>query len=229
MTNSNGPDRAYRIAVVEDHLLQRRRTEELIRSQSDFTIVFSGETVPEFVEWLRHHSAGGYPHLLVLDLLVERQPSVDVAVVRALIQAGVRIVVLSALASPPLVRQIVQAGVSAIVGKRDSELDILDAIRAALRGQEWMTEELAVVIAGDPERPKLSGQEERALILYASGLTVAQIAAEMYIRPDTAKQYLDRVKAKYTAAGVPVRTKLDLARIAWTHGYADPTLPPNDP
>jgi len=76
------------------------------------------------------------------------------------------------------------------------------------------------------ERPRLSIQEERALTLYASGLTLEDVATAMHVRPDTAKQYLDRVKRKYSAAGIPARTRLDLGRIAWVDGYVDPTLPP---
>jgi len=213
-----------RVAIVEDHLLQRARTEELIAREPGFEVVFSAETLPLFVEWVRAEPRESRPHLLVLDLMVERRPSVDLAVVEALLDAGLRIVVLSALASPALVRGIVRAGVTGIVGKRDSEDDILAAIRAVLRDEEWMTTELAAVIAGDADRPKLSVQEERALVLYASGLTVAQLAVAMNISSETAKQYLDRVRLKYTRAGVPARSKLDLGRIAWSEGYLDPTL-----
>lgn len=222
---SHARSRTYRIAIVEDHLLQRKRTEELLSAQGDFEVVFSGESTPEFMTWLRHSRMDRHPHLLILDLLIDRRPSVDVALVEALLGSGLRIVVLSALGSPPLVRRIVQAGVNAIVGKRDSEDDLLDAIRAVVRGQEWTTPELANVIAGDPDRPQLSIQEERALVLYASGLSLEQVASTMNLRPDTAKQYLNRVKAKYTAAGIEARTRLDLGRIAWTDGYIDPNLP----
>lgn len=220
--------RSYRIAIVEDHLLQRRRTEELISSQRDFEVVFSGASSPDFMTWLRQATPDKRPHLLVLDLLVDRQPSVDVALVQALLKAGLRIVVFSALASPALVRRIVQAGVQAVVGKRDSEEDILRALYAVLRGQEWTTPELATIIAGDPSRPRLSIQEERALVLYASGLTLEEVATTMNLKPDTAKQYLNRVKSKYRAAGVPVSTRLDLGRIAWVEGYVDPILPTAD-
>lgn len=217
--------RVYRIAVIEDHLLQRNRIEELIGEQQDLEVVFSGETAPDFVRWLRESPKEQWPQLLILDLLVDRAPSVDVALVESLVKAGLHIVVLSALASPPLVRQIIKAGVTAVVGKRDSEEDILNAIRAVLRGDEWMTPELAGIIAGDPDRPQLSIQEERALILYASGLSLEDVAEAMNLRPGTAKQYIDRVKAKYSAVGVTARTRLDLGRIAWTDGYVDPTLP----
>ncbi|MDR2293683.1 MAG: response regulator [Microbacterium sp.] len=213
--------RRARIAIVEDHLLQRKRTEQLLNDTGEFEIVFSAVSAPEFVAWVQAAPRAERPHLLVLDLMVDRAPSVDVAVVESLLRAGLKIVVLSALASPPLVRSIVRAGVNGIVGKRDAEEDILDAIRAVLRGQEWITTELAAVIAGDPNRPKLSIQEERALILYASGLTIAEVSTAMNIGWETTRQYLDRVKSKYTAAGVPVRTKVDLGRVAVADGYID--------
>lgn len=214
-----------RVAIVEDHSLQRARTEDLLSRGGEFEVVFSGTTAPEFVAWARTVPRERRPHLLVLDLMVDRQPSVDVELVASLLGAGLRIVVLSALASPPLVRGIVRAGVSGIVGKRDSEEDILAAIRAVLRDDEWMTSELASVIAGDPERPRLSIQEERALVLYASGLTVDQVGAAMNIGRETAKQYLDRVRKKYASAGITVSSKLDFGRIAWTEGYLDPAFP----
>jgi DNA-binding NarL/FixJ family response regulator len=210
-----------RVALVEDHLLQRKRTEELIATQAGLRVVHSGETMPEFIAWLKVSDRAGWPHLLVLDLMAERQPNVDPAVVRTLVDAGLRIVVLSALASPSLVREIIRAGVGGIVGKRDTEEDIIAAIWAVLRSGEWMTSELAGVIARDPSRPRLSIQEERALVLYASGLTLDAVATSIGVKRDTAKQYLDRVKAKYTAAGRPVRTKLDLHKIAVADGYAE--------
>ncbi len=219
----HGEPHERRIVIVEDHLLQRKRTEELIAAQPGLRVVSSFETLPEFIEWLSVSDRAVWPQLLVLDLVAERQPSVDPAVVRALVNAGLRIVVLSALVSPSLVREIIRAGVGGIVGKRDTEDDIIAAIWAVLRRGEWMTAELASVIASDPSRPQLSVQEERSLVLYASGLTLDAVAASIGVKRDTAKQYIDRVKAKYTAAGRPVRTKLDLHKIAVADGYADLT------
>lgn len=223
------PNAVQRIAIVEDHVLQRRRTEQLITADRGLRVVFSGESMPAFLRWLRGAPSSAHPQLLVLDLQIDRQPSVDVSLVSSLLRAGLRIVVLSALASPPLVRGVVRAGVQGVVGKRDSEEDVLSAIHAVLRGQEWMSTEAAGVIAGDPQRPTLSIQEERCLILYASGLTLDEVASTVNIKPDTAKQYLNRVRAKYSAVGVQARTKLDLTRIAWLDGYVDPLLPHDAP
>lgn len=216
---------SFRVAIVEDHLLQRMRTAELLTRTGEFSVVFSGETAPEFVAWLRRAPRTERPHLLMLDLTVDRRPSVDIGLVESLLSRGLRILVFSALSSPALVRGVIRAGVTGIVGKRDSEENILAAVRAVLQGERWMTAELAEVGAADPDRPRLSIQEERALVLYASGLTIDQLAAAMNIGRETAKQYLGRVKQKYAKAGIPVRSKLDFARIAWEEGLIDP-MPP---
>ncbi|RLP76861.1 DNA-binding response regulator [Mycetocola tolaasinivorans] len=217
--------RIARVALVEDHLLQRTRTEEILSRTGEYRVVFSGPTAPDFVRWVESVPREERPHLLVLDLMVDRQPSVSPAQVEKMVRAGLTVLVLSALASPVLVRQVLRAGVAGIVGKRDSEDDILAAVRAVLAGEQWMTTELATVIAGDPERPALSVQEERALVLYASGLSIEEVGTAMNIGRETAKQYLDRVKKKYAGAGVSVRTQLDFGRVAWAEGYLDPSLP----
>lgn len=217
-----------RVAIVEDHMLQRLRTEELLRNDGWFDIVFSGESAPEFVTWVQSAPLESRPHLLVLDLMVDRRPSVDVDLVERLLAAGLRILVFSALASPVLVRRIVRAGVTGVVGKRDSEADILAAAKACATGESWISTELAAIIAGDSGRPQLSIQEERSLVLYASGLTLDQVGVAMNISRETAKQYLDRIKKKYSSNGVEVRTKLDFGRIAWSDGYLDPEAPPTN-
>lgn len=209
------------MALVEDHLLQRRRTEEILGHQSGLVVVASCSTLPEFLAWVQRAPAHTRPHLLVLDLSVDRGPSVDPDVVGRLVDAGLRILVLSALASPGLVRSVIKAGVSGIVGKRDSEQDVIEAVWTVLRQGEWMTPDLAAVIAADADRPQLSDQEERALVLYASGLTLGAVAEALGVKPESAKTYIGRVKGKYAAAGRPVRSKVELSRIAVDDGYVE--------
>jgi len=209
----------WRVAIVEDHRLQRQRTEELLGGHAGMSVVATFETFPDFLAWLRTADVRERPHLLVLDLMVERGPSVDPALVKRLVDAGMRVLVLSALASPPLVRAILRAGVGGFVGKRDQESDIVAAAWAVLGRGHWITPELAAVMAGDSARPSLSDQEERALILYASGLALPAVAAALGVKPDTAKKYLNRVKAKYAEAGRPVRTKLEMNRAALRDGF----------
>jgi len=214
--------RYWRVAIVEDHLLHRRRTEDLIAAQSGLRVVSSCETLVEFVDWLRNTDVRSRPHILILDLVVDRGRDADPALVRQIVDSGIRVLVFSAMASVPLVRSILRSGVSGIVGKRDSEDDVIAAIWAVLKRGQWITPELANVMATDSSRPALSDQEERALILYASGLSLDAVAAALNVKRETAKTYLERVKRKYAAAGRPVRTKVDLHREALRDSLIDP-------
>lgn len=220
--------KAWRIAVVEDHVLQRNRTEELLNGQGSFQVVFTGEALPELVSWLKTTTTDQRPHVVLLDLVVDRGPNADPETVRNLVRSGIQVLVLSAMASPPLVREMLRSGIAGVVGKRDSEADIVAAVWSVLGRRQWITPELAGVIAGDDRRPRLSDQEERALVLYASGLTLEAVAEELGVKRETAKTYVTRVKAKYAELGRPVRTKVDLARAAVVDGYVD-LVAPDDP
>lgn len=212
----------WRVAVVEDHLLQRTHTEHLLSAQPDLQLVFSGETLPEFVRWWDQEESATRPGLLLLDIMVDRGPSAEPETVEQLVAAGLRVLLFSAMASPPQVRQLVRCGVSGVLGKRDTAEDVLAAVRTVLTGGEWLTPELAVVIAGDPQRPALSSQEERALVLYASGLTVDAVAASMGVQRNSVKKYIARVKQKYAALGRPLHTKVDLNRAVALDGFGEP-------
>ncbi|AIY19662.2 DNA-binding response regulator [Pimelobacter simplex] len=212
----------WRLAIVEDHMLQRKRTEELVAAQPGLRVIWSGETLTDFTAWVADVPEPQRPHLLVLDLMVERGPSADPVMVREVTRSGIKVLVLSAMASPELVRKVLRAGIGGIAGKRDSEEDIVAAIWTVLGRGQWLTPELASVIAGDADRPRLSDQEERALVLYASGLTLDAVASALGVKKDTAKKYLSRVKAKYATAGRPVSTKLELNTVAQQDGYLDP-------
>jgi len=217
--------RRHRIAIIEDHLLQRRYAERLIASQPDMSVVYSGATLPSFMEWLPGAPQPEVPDLLVLDLTVERQKPADPLVVRKLIQSGMRVILFTAMTSPPLVRQMLRAGVSGAIGKRDSEEHVLLALRKVLGGTEWTSPELAAVIMQDAQRPQLSDQEERALVLYASGLTMGAVAEAIGVQPGTAKKYIQRVRTKYAEAGRPAGSRSSLNRVATEDGYMELTPP----
>lgn len=63
---------------------------------------------------------------------------------------------------------------------------------------------------GAPTRPRLAPKELQILLDYASGMTLKSAARRAGVTPNTAKDYLNRVKSKYRLAGRPAYTKIDL-------------------
>jgi two-component system nitrate/nitrite response regulator NarL len=150
--------------------------------------------------------------VVVLDLLLADR-SDPVHNVRRLVEAGSAVLVVSVAPALEHGVDVVRAGASGYLTK-DHDLGVLTAaIRKVATGDTAHSPELAFAWSRDarPDRPRLSTQERAVLMAYASGMTLAAAARRAGVQPATAKQYLDRVKEKYSRAGRPAYTKLDLA------------------
>lgn len=185
--------------------------------RTDLAVVYAGSRPAEVLDLERP------PDVVLLDLdLEDGSASTDEAA--ALIARGSRILVVSALAEPAVVRAMLGVGVSGLVSKREPSRTLLQAVDAVLAGDRWTQPDLAAILASDPdpERPALTETERRVLTLYASGHKLVSVASRLGMSPHTAKEHVDRVRMKYEKAGRPAATKTDLYRRA----VQDRMLPP---
>lgn len=150
--------------------------------------------------------------VVLLDLNL-RDGSLPADNVRRVLATGATVLVVSTIPNPDQVLATIEAGAAGYVTK-DQDLDTLvEAIGEVVQGRAVVTPELAFVLSRDtrPSRPTLSAQETAVLTAYASGATLAAAARRAGVAYGTAREYLERVKRKYTDAGRPTYTKLDLA------------------
>lgn len=135
---------------------------------------------------------------------------------------GVATVVVSTSVEPALVRECISAGALGFVPKSDDASAILDAVRAAHRGETYLSASVAAALVRDDRHgvsaPKLSEQERRVLVLYASGLPMKSVARRLDVGYETAKSYLGRVREKYAECGRDAHSKIDLRRRAVEDG-----------
>lgn len=207
----------FTIAIVDDHALVRDGLVGTLKRRDDVAVVYLGDSTEEVLE------LDPAPDVVLLDLdLAGDAASPEDAM--AMIERGSRVLVVSALGSPSLIRDMVRAGVSGFVPKRDTADSLLEAIAAVLNGEHWTPPDLAAILANDhaATRPKLSARERRVLVLYASGLKMAAVARQLDISVHSAKTYLDRVRAKYAASGLSAGTKTELYKAAVRDGLIDP-------
>lgn len=170
---------------------------------------------------LSHHE---FPvDVAVLDLTLDDSIPISTKV-RALNATGTRTIVMSRHADPSSIRGAIKAGALAFVPKTDSAEELVNAIRAAAAGRHY--DNLATVNAlSEVESavdPGLGKQELRALVLYASGRAIREVASEMGTTEETVKSYIKRGRRKYREIGVDLGTKILLRR----HGIREGWLPP---
>lgn len=170
------------------------------------------------------------PHVVLLDVDLGPGTRPVAEAVALCTGGGVGVVLISAHASASTVLAGLRAGAAGFVPKRAPTQDVVAAVQDAALGLIHLTPDLATMLADDVERPALSPQELAALRLYASGLKLSAVSRRMGVSPHTVKEYLDRVRSKYDAAGRPARTRTELFWAAQRDGLIDPdALADDDP
>ena len=193
-----------RIGVIDDHELVREGLAALIgRGEAPIgTVVYSGQD-PKAAAM-----SDAQVMLLDVDLGVDGPPVVSS--VRMFVEQGRRVLLISAFEDAVAIREALRAGALGFVPKRVSLEALAEAIDTVARGELYLSIDLASILASAADTPNLSPRELDALRLYASGLKLSAVAHRMGISPHTAKEYLDRVRAKYAQVGRAVHTRTDM-------------------
>jgi len=203
-----------RFVLLDDHGLVREGiNRQLLVDFPRATFVYSGESLAEARAAV--HRDGCDCAVIDLDLGDETPVAETVSTFTT---QGIAVVVVSAMAEPEVLQAALAAGAQAFVAKRSSLKQLTHAVETVLSGGTWLPPDLAGFVLARQSTVELSNQEKRALVLYASGLTLEMVARRMDITPNTVKHYLDRVRDKYTAAGISARTKLQLHNVARMEG-----------
>jgi DNA-binding NarL/FixJ family response regulator len=193
------------VAAIDDDRMLLGGLQSWLAPVTGLDLVATAPTVAAYLE-LR---VGVDVVLLDLNL---RDGSTPAANVIRLLATGAAVLVVSTIPDAEHVLATIEAGAAGYITK-DNDLPVLvEAIRDVAAGGVAISPELAFVLSNDhrPGRPQLSPQESIVLRTYASGATLQATARRAGIAYGTARQYLERIKRKYTDAGRPTHTKLDL-------------------
>lgn len=213
-------DTAVRVAIVDDHEAVRYGFETAAK-QFGFDLVGSAPTVSELLEQIKDHDC----EVVVTDLSLSDGSMVQDNVQR-LVAAGAAVLIFSIADKPSLMRAAVRAGATAIVPKSKSMADLAEAIRLSAQGIIVNNPETSALIDSDSDfkSANLSSREREVLSLYASGMSLKQVAFALQIKPSSAKEHIDRVRVKYAKLGRQAGTKVDLFKRAIEDGILEGDL-----
>lgn len=210
-------DQQISVAIVDDH--------EAIRlgfrgacAEARFELYATASSVTELVEKLH----GSVPQVIVLDLSLADGSLVEDNVSR-LRELGSQVLIFSLADKRNLVRAAMKAGAAAIVLKAQSMAELTETIRLVADGVYVNNTQTTAAIDSDLDfkEARLSPREREVLMLYASGMALKQVAFTLNIKLNTAKEHIDRVRAKYADIGRPVSSKTELLVRAIEDGLMD--------
>ena len=214
-----------RLAVLDDHeLFVDSLSNWFDDNAPDFEVVVRATT---WMDLIRHPA---FPvDLVLMDLQLGDTVSIE-SRIRACRAAGAKVLVVSAVDDDASRARCLAAGATAFISKTLPAEELVDVARRAARGERLRRRSPAAqgrgagAGAGPSEYPgsaHLSAGEERALRLYAQGLSTVEVAHRMDVGYETAKTYLRRVREKYAKAGRPAHRKSDLIRRAAEDGLLE--------
>lgn len=207
-----------RVAVVDDHKLVLDGISAHLDAQPDIDVVVKE---PTWVGLLCHDE---FPvDVAVIDLDLRDQITIGTKL-RTLASAGVRSIVMSRHADAASIHSVMVRGAHGFVPKSESGHELLVAVRGAANDAryDFRSAMKSTIENGESPGPRLGNRERRALVLYAAGHPIKEVAAAMGTTEDTVKSYVKRGRRKYRAAGIDIGTRVLLRRRAIVEGWLSP-------
>jgi two-component system response regulator DesR len=197
------------VLIAEDMHILREALVELLAFEDDIEVVAGVATGPEIVPAALAHR----PDVAVIDIDLPGQDGIAAAAELRQALPGCRVLILTALTKPGVLRRALGAQVAGFVPKDIRPAELAAAIRTVAAGGRAVDPALALVALETPESP-LSRRETEVLRLSATGAQPAEIAERLFLTYGTVRNYLTSAVTKLGA-----RNRVDAIRIATESGW----------
>ena len=206
------------IVLADDHTIVRSALRALLESESEFEVVAEAGDVEEAVRKVLAYK----PTVIVLDLSMPGGSSLAAIPRMLAASAGTAVVVLTMEDEPRFAREALRSGALGFVLKEAADTELVEAVRAAVRGQHYLNPQLGGLIAAAPETPpgppdRLTEREVEVLRLVALGHTNAEISAQLFLSVRTVESHRAHIQRK---SGVT--TRAELVAYVQEHGLMAP-------
>jgi len=212
-----------RILLADDHALVRRGVRLILDSEPDLTVVAEAADGAEAVALGREHEID----LAILDVSMPRMTGLQAARELSRRKPGVRILMLSMHDNEQYFFEALKAGASGYVLKSAADQDLVDACRAAMRGEPFLYAGVMSTLVRDylervrrgervPRGP-LTPREEEVVKLIAEGHSSKEIAGLLTISLKTVERHRANVLSK-----LGMRDRTELTRYAIRAGLIEP-------
>jgi DNA-binding NarL/FixJ family response regulator len=212
-----------RILLADDHALVRHGLRMVLEAQPDMQVVAEVGDGAEAVE----RGLQDDVDLAVLDITMPRMTGLHAARELHRRRPELRILMLSMHENERYLYEALKAGASGYVLKSVADRDMVEAVRAAMRGERFLYPGARTPLIEDflhrarqdlPLREDpLTPREQEVVKLVAEGYTNKQIAETLVISEKTVERHRANILDK-----LGMRDRVELTRYAIRHGLIEP-------
>jgi DNA-binding NarL/FixJ family response regulator len=207
-----------RILVADDHEIVRRGLKLVMDREPDLEVVAEAADGAEAVELALTEDI----HLAILDVSMPRMTGLQAAREIAQRRPDVKTLILSMYENEQFLFEALKAGASGYVLKSGVDRDIVEACRAAMRGETFLypsavSELVKDMVARGADVDPLTPRELEVLKLIAEAHTSKQIAELLVISVKTVERHRANILEK-----LGMRDRVELTRYAIRRGLVEP-------
>lgn len=188
------PPAPARIVIVDDHPIVRRGLRGYLELYSELQVVGEAGSVAEALTTIAHTR----PDLVLLDVQLPGEDGLKVLRVLQSEHNAPKVLVLTSFLDEDYLKGALRHGAVGYVLKHAGQQQLLDSVRAALRGERPLDPAAAALLAQtrDDPLPTLTPREREVLALLAEGLANKAIARRLNVAEKTVKTHVSSVLAK---------------------------------
>lgn len=205
-----------RVLLVDDDTLARQKQRTILENAADIEVVGEADNAEQAMAKLRAHA----PDVIVASLCAPGMEHIATRIRQHAGKAQVPHLVLTACSQSQDAARLLRTGARGYVGKRSAASDLLEAIRAVMRGNRYVSaqlkpilEQAAVQEHNLPEHlGHLTPRELQILKLLAVGKTNRETAETLNLSRKTISTHRTLILAK-----LGLRNNVELAHFAIEH------------
>jgi len=224
MTTDEAKHEMINVLIVDDHQVVRQGLRTFLELHDDIFVVGEAADGAIAVDMVRNLA----PHVVLMDLMM---PNLDgVSATRQVVEMGLgtRVIAVTSFAEDSQVFPAIQAGASSYLLKDVSPDELVEAIRAAYRGEprlhpdvaRKLMEAMRATRAGEGPSSAvddLTDREREVIKSVAQGKSNQEIARQFFISEKTVKTHISHILAK-----LDLKDRTQLAIFAIRNDLADP-------
>lgn len=210
-----------KVAITDDHLIAINGIRTMLADFPEVEVTAFYTTGAALLEGLQKEQ----PDVLLLDILLPDQSGHELAPIVGRLYPDVRIVVITSLDAPAIVKSMLHHGCKGYLLKGADQATLFKAVQAAYNNEQFIEPSLKDMLLqnmlGNQKRAsnvplELTRREKEVLQLIVAGDTTQEIADKLFISPRTAETHRLTLLKK-----LDVKNTAGLVRMAITLGLVD--------
>jgi len=206
-----------RVVLADDHVTVRHGLRRLLDAQPDLTVVGEADDGRAALQRVQELD----PDVVVMDISMPGMSGLSATRVLKEARPHVAIVVLTRHADDAYLHEMLRAGAAAFVLKQSSSTELIQAIRAAAAGGQYLDANVTSRVTGgllarDSKRagPRLTDREAEVLRMIARGYSNKEIASQLDLSVKTIEVHKANGMRK-----LALRGRADIVQFAIVQGW----------